>query len=111
MRTEKTGTPVTIPLLPELAEIIAVSKTGDLAFIATVTGTPMTKESFGNWFRDACKAAGVPGSAHGLRKAGATRAANNGATVRWRYGFALHASSRPDAACKRGYGKVIEGEN
>jgi integrase len=41
----------------------------------------MTKESFGNWFRDACKAAGVPGSAHGLRKAGATRAANNGATV------------------------------
>jgi len=41
----------------------------------------MTKESFGNWFRDACKAADVPGSAHGLRKAGATRAANNGATV------------------------------
>ena len=57
------------------------SKTGDLAFTATVTGTPITKESFGNWFRDACKAAGVPGSAHGLRKAGATRAANNGATV------------------------------
>jgi integrase len=81
MRTEKTGTPVTIPLLPELAEVIAASKTGDLAFIATATGTPMTKESFGNWFRDACKAAGVPGSAHGLRKAGATRAANNGATV------------------------------
>jgi integrase len=79
MRTEKTGTPVTIPLLPELAEVIAARKTGDLAFIATATGTPMTKESFG--FRDACKAAGVPGSAHGLRKAGATRAANNGATV------------------------------
>ena len=35
----------------------------------------MPKESFGNWFDDACKAAGVPGSAHGLRKAGATRAA------------------------------------
>jgi integrase len=40
----------------------------------------MRKESFGNWFRNACKEAGVPGSAHGLRKAGATRAANNGAT-------------------------------
>jgi integrase len=40
----------------------------------------MKKESFGTWFRNACKAAGVPGSAHGLRKAGATRAANNGAT-------------------------------
>ena len=41
----------------------------------------MTKESFGNFFADACKAAGVPGSAHGLRKLGATRAANAGATV------------------------------
>jgi integrase len=41
----------------------------------------MTKESFGNWFREASKAAGVPGSAHGLRKAGATRAAENGATT------------------------------
>jgi len=40
----------------------------------------MTKESFGNWFRDACHAAGVPGSAHGLRKAGANRAALAGAT-------------------------------
>ena len=35
---------------------------------------------FGNWFREVCEKAGVPGSAHGLRKAGATRAANNGAT-------------------------------
>ena len=41
----------------------------------------MTKESFGNLFRDACKAAGVPGSAHGVRKIAATRAANHGATV------------------------------
>jgi len=40
----------------------------------------MTPGSFGFWFHEACKAAGVPGSAHGLRKAGATRAANNGAT-------------------------------
>jgi integrase len=41
----------------------------------------MVKESFGAWFREACKSAGVPGSAHGLRKAGATRAAENGATT------------------------------
>jgi len=81
IRTEKTGIQVVIPVLPELAEIIAATKTGDLAFISTAAGAPMTKESFGNWFRSACKAAGVPGSAHGLRKAGATRAANNGATV------------------------------
>ncbi len=80
LRTEKTGTEVVIPVLPELAAVIAATKTGDLAFIATPTGGPMTKESFGNWFRDACNAAGVQGAAHGLRKAGATRAANNGAT-------------------------------
>jgi integrase len=80
-RAQKTGTQIVIPVLPELASIIAATKTGDLAFIATAHGRPMTKEGFGNWFRGACKAAGVPGSAHGLRKAGATRAANNGATV------------------------------
>lgn len=80
MRTAKTGTIVDIPILPALNCIIEASKTGDGAFIATPSGGPMTKESFGNWFRDACNAAGVPGAAHGLRKAGATRAANNGAT-------------------------------
>jgi len=46
-----------------------------------VQGKPLTKESFGNQFRAACKAAGVPGSAHGVRKIAATRAANAGATV------------------------------
>ena len=40
----------------------------------------MVKESFGTWFRLACKAAGVPGRAHGLRKAGASLAAERGAT-------------------------------
>jgi integrase len=53
-RTTKTGQQVTIPLLPELAKIIDATKTGDLALIATTSGGPMTKESFGNWFRQAC---------------------------------------------------------
>ena len=82
LRTEKTRTPVVIPVLPALQFIIDATKTGDLALIAQANGRPMTKESFGNWFRDACKAAGVPGAAHGLRKAGATRAAEAGATER-----------------------------
>ena len=81
MRAEKTGTQLTIPILPELASVIEATKTGDLTFVATTSGAPMRKESFGNWFREACTAAGVPGSAHGLRKAGAARAASNGATV------------------------------
>ncbi len=69
------------PVLPVLAATIAASKTGDLTFLVTEHGTPFVKESFGNWFRQACREAGCPGSAHGLRKAGATRAAENGATV------------------------------
>ena len=80
LRTEKTGAVVTLPILPQLAEVIDATKTGDMAFVSTMAGGAMTKESFGNWFRDACRAAGVPGTAHGLRKLGATRAANNGAT-------------------------------
>ncbi|WP_128562155.1 tyrosine-type recombinase/integrase [Methylobacterium crusticola] len=80
LRTEKTGAVVTRPILAPLAASIAATKTGDLAFIATERGTPFTKESFGTWFKKVCREAGVPGAAHGLRKAGARRAAEAGAT-------------------------------
>ena len=81
IRTEKTGTEVSIPILPALAETLAIGPTGDLAFIIGETGKPLTKESFGNMFRAACNAAGVKKSAHGVPKIGATRAAEAGATV------------------------------
>lgn len=79
--TEKTGMRVTIPIQAELQATLDAGPTGDLAFIATTSGDPMTKESLGNAFRDACRAAGIKKSAHGLRKAAATNAANRGATV------------------------------
>ena len=69
------------PVLPILAATIAATKTGELTFLITERGTPFVKESFGNWFGEACREAGCPGSAHGLRKAGATRAADKGATM------------------------------
>ena len=81
IKTEKTGESVSIAILPPLVASIEAGPTGDLAFIVGEKGEPLTKESFGNFFREWCKAAGVPGSAHGLRKALATRLANNGATV------------------------------
>jgi integrase len=81
IRTEKNGVEVIAPILPPLARSIEATKTGDLSFICGDRGRPRTKESFGIWFRRACNAAGCPGSAHGLRKAGATRAAENGATT------------------------------
>jgi integrase len=84
LRTEKSqGTvTVTLPILPVLAKTLAAGPCADLAFICGASGKPLVKESFGNLFREACDAAGVFGkSAHGVRKVGATRAADNGATV------------------------------
>ncbi len=81
IKTEKTGTEVTLPILPVLAKTLAAGPCGDLTFIAGESGRPLTKELFGNLFRKACRKAGVPGSAHGVRKIAATRAANAGASV------------------------------
>jgi len=72
---------VTLSILPALAETLKVGPCGDLTFIAGANGRPLTKESFGNEFREACRLACVPGSAHGVRKIAATRAANAGAIV------------------------------
>ena len=84
MRLEKGGdqVEVTLPILPVLADTLAVGPCGDLTFIVGKQGKRFTKESFGNAFKDACKAAGIRDkSAHGVRKIAATTAANNGATV------------------------------
>jgi integrase len=79
--TEKTGTVVVLPIIKALADTISAGPCGDLTFIAGETGRPLSKGSFTNAFRRACRRAGVPGSAHGVRKIAATRAANAGATV------------------------------
>lgn len=79
--TEKNDTRVTIPVLPELAEILEAGPLGELFIIASKKGQPIRKEVLGNLFKEACRTAGINKSAHGIRKAAATRAANNGATV------------------------------
>jgi integrase len=82
IKTEKTDTQVALPILSALAQSLTAGPCGDLTFIAGANGRPMTKESFGNAFRDACRAAGLRDRyAHGLRKAAATRAAVRGATL------------------------------
>lgn len=70
-----------IPIRPELRHILDAGPTGDLVYLVTEFGKPFTSDGFGNWFREKCIEAGVPGRAHGLRKACATRLADNGATV------------------------------
>jgi integrase len=71
------------PILPVLADVISRSPTGDLTYLVTEYGKAFSAAGFGNWFRERCNEAGLPHcSAHGLRKAGATMAAENGATDR-----------------------------
>lgn len=70
-----------IPILPILQEELDLAPAGELTFLMTEYGKPFTAAGLGNWFRDRCDEAGLPQcSAHGLRKAGATTAAENGAT-------------------------------
>jgi integrase len=53
-----------------------------MTFLINDLGRPFTDAGFGNKFRDWCDQADLSQcSAHGLRKAGATIAANNGATA------------------------------
>lgn len=70
-----------IPILPEMRAVLDATPSGHLAYLVSEWGRPYTHGSFGNKMRDWCNAAGLPHcAAHGLRKAGATIAADNGAT-------------------------------
>lgn len=85
VRTKKTGAMVHIPVFSELRASIEATKTGDLAFLTAERGKPFSSPvAFGAWFKKQCIAAGLPDkgcSPHGLRKAGATIAAESGATA------------------------------
>jgi integrase len=77
---DKTGKDLWLPMAPQLLEaIIAMppKETSPFCFLVTRFGRPFKKESFGNFFRDSCNAAGLPHcSAHGLRKATLRRMAD-----------------------------------
>jgi hypothetical protein len=56
-------------------------KRGRVTWFASLIGEPMAKESVGNFFKDACVAAGIlDKSGHGIRKAAGTEAAEQDAT-------------------------------
>jgi integrase/recombinase XerD len=76
--------PVTVdmPVHTDLARAIAATPSGHLSFLVSKLNKPFTPAGFGNKFREWCDAAGLPHcSAHGLRKAAATRLADLGATA------------------------------
>ncbi len=77
------STMLEIPIVPELARILAASLTGELTFLETEYGRAFSAAGFGAWFRKRCDEAGLEHcTAHGLRKAGAAIAAERGATDR-----------------------------
>jgi integrase len=79
---DKTGEYLKIPFHPKLAAAIANMPRGNMTFLLTEAGAPFSAAGFGNWFRDRCNEAGLKHcSAHGLRKACATRLANAGCTT------------------------------
>ena len=71
-----------IPILPGLRAIIDATPSGHLNYLMTKHGKPYSSSNpFGHWFKHQCVMAGLPHcSAHGLRKAGATIAAQRGAS-------------------------------
>jgi integrase len=70
-----------IPVLPELHAELARGPQNNLTWLTTKYNKPFTANGFGNWFKDRCREAGLEQcSAHGLRKAGATMAAESGAS-------------------------------
>ncbi len=72
---------VELPLLPELEEELKHCAKDRMTFLVTSFDKPFTENGLGNKMRDWCDTAGLfHCSAHGLRKAGATVAAENGAT-------------------------------
>jgi integrase len=71
-----------VPILPALRTELDASPSGHLAYLVTEWGRPYASpKAFGNRFKAWCVQAGLPHcTGHGLRKAGATFAAEQGAT-------------------------------
>jgi integrase len=71
-----------LPVIRALQQVIDASPCSELTFLVNHFGRPFTDAGFGNKFREWCDQANLPHcAAHGLRKAGATIAVNNGATA------------------------------
>ena len=85
MRTVKTNSEVFIPILAPLQQSIDACKADNMNIITGERGQPFaSSNTFSAWFRLKREAVGLPDvcTPHGLRKAGATIAANDGASAR-----------------------------
>lgn len=103
----KTGQFADLPILPELwDELLLLPCDVDL-FLHHGAGLPYKPESFANWFKNQCVAAGLPHcSSHGLRKAGATRLAEHGASEYEIMAFLAHKTPHEAATYTKAAGRA-----
>lgn len=80
IKAQKTQTELSIPVLAPLAKSISAANISSLLFLTNRKGKAWDRQNASAWFAKQCADANVKGTAHGLRKAGATLAAENGAT-------------------------------
>jgi Phage integrase family len=76
----KTGAKLTVPLHPELAEVLTAWPRSHQRILTTAFGKPFTPKGFGNWMAGKIGQSGVASRCitHGLRKAAARRLAEAG---------------------------------
>ncbi|WP_240794105.1 tyrosine-type recombinase/integrase [Pseudorhodobacter turbinis] len=97
-RRGKTHVEADLPILDELQAELDLLPHGGMVFLCYgPKHLPYKPETLGNWFRKHCKVAGVPGSLHGLRKAGATRLADAGASPDEIRAYLAHATNQEGA--------------
>ena len=83
VRQNKTGTELTLPVVPELRAIIDATPGEHLTFLVKKTGRPYCGTEFSGQFRAWCDEAGLPKGCtfHGLRATGCTRLADAGCSA------------------------------
>lgn len=80
-RQGKTGKKIITPIAPPLWDEINRLPADQVIFLLTEYGKPFSVAGFGAWFRKRCDEAKVDKTVHGLRKSGASMAAEGGATA------------------------------
>jgi integrase len=106
-RRGKTGVEADLRILPELAAELAHVPKSDLLFLTHGRGRAYGPDTLGNWFKDQCIAAGLPHcTAHGLRKAGATRLADAGASEWEVMAFLAHKTPKEAATYTKKAGRA-----
>jgi integrase len=95
VRQIKTGTSLSVCMHPELAEVLAAVPRTNLTILTDETGAPFVASKIGAWFAERCDGVGLPQcTAHGLRKAAATRLADAGCSTEMIKAITGHRSAR-----------------